>query len=115
MFEENQNDDGNERRKNDILLIGGGVGINPLYSMLLNNKEAFADGYCQDMKFGKTMLMYSSATKDELIFKVFFLLHLKICNQFNRFNDKITHTIHNITDIVIRETCSTLYNNKTGC
>ena len=53
-------------------MIGGGVGINPLYSMLLNNKEAFTDYHCQDVEnvMGKTMLMYSSATEDELIFKV---------------------------------------------
>ena len=72
IFEQNCNEissDGEAENKNDILLIAGGVGINPLHSMFLNNKEALDSK--QKLNLGKTMLMYSAATKDELIFKVF--------------------------------------------
>ena len=63
----------NDVETNDVLLIAGGVGINPLYSMFLNNNEAFMNSSpsnAQKSVLGKTMLMYSAATKDELIFKV---------------------------------------------
>ena len=56
----------------DLLLIGGGVGINPLFSMLLHHiwlLSAHPD-HTHQAKRGRVRLLYSSKTKDELLFKV---------------------------------------------
>jgi len=55
----------------DILLIGGGIGINPLHSILCHIHDL--QNYKGDnpvYKPGKVHLMYSASTTDELIFKV---------------------------------------------
>jgi len=49
--------------KSDILLVAGGVGINPLWSMIKFASE-------NTSSFGKTTLLFSASTKDELLFKV---------------------------------------------
>ncbi|XP_006823724.1 oxidoreductase NAD-binding domain-containing protein 1-like [Saccoglossus kowalevskii] len=55
----------------DVLLIAGGVGINPLYSMFLHNADLHqrmkenSDSY----KPGKTTLLFSASNHSELIFK----------------------------------------------
>ena len=56
--------------KPDILLIAGGVGINPLFSMWRHAEDLniASDDYT-DM-FGKLMLLYSASTQDELIYHV---------------------------------------------
>ena len=54
-----------------LLLIGGGVGINPLLSMLSHHTKLLSDdddGVLQ--KEGRVCLLYSSKTEDELLFKV---------------------------------------------
>ena len=57
----------------DLLLIGGGVGINPLFSMLqhhvwmLQSPECTASHECN---LGAVHILYSSKTISELLFKV---------------------------------------------
>lgn len=49
----------------NILLVGGGVGINPLFSIinqLRDNRQHFGSNVL------KSCLMYSAKTKDELLF-----------------------------------------------
>ena len=67
----------------DLLLIGGGVGINPLFSMLqhhtwllqtaTDNSEQGPDSIepLKDSRsMGRVCLLYSAKSKDELLFKV---------------------------------------------
>ena len=52
----------------DLLLIAGGVGINPLYSIVqhvCDLKQENDLGYT-----GKTLLLFSAKNEDELLFKV---------------------------------------------
>ncbi|XP_066923505.1 oxidoreductase NAD-binding domain-containing protein 1-like isoform X2 [Clytia hemisphaerica] len=51
----------------DFLLIAGGVGINPLYSMFLNIHEASTK--LPNTSKISTTLLYSAPSKEELIFK----------------------------------------------
>ena len=58
----------------DLLLIAGGVGINPLFSIINHvtdlvqaEKGKGADYY----KPGNVVLLYSAGEEDELMFKVF--------------------------------------------
>ena len=53
----------------DLILIAGGVGINPLYSIV----QHVADCISRDLpnKYtGKTILLFSAKNVDELLFKV---------------------------------------------
>lgn len=52
----------------ELLFIAGGVGINPLYSMIQEMIESL--GYGQLCKDVKLILLYTASTFDELIFKV---------------------------------------------
>lgn len=53
---------------NDLLFIAGGVGINPLYSIIQEINESLRDGVLEDRV--NVQLLYSSSTFDELIFRV---------------------------------------------
>ena len=59
-------DEQNQNKANHLLIIAGGLGINPLYSMFLNIHEASKT----HGNTPKTSLLYSAMSKDELIFKV---------------------------------------------
>lgn len=50
----------------DLILIGGGVGINPLLSMLLHHARLLELGKIS----GKVALLYSARSTSELLFKV---------------------------------------------
>ena len=52
----------------DLLLIAGGVGINPLYSIVCHVADICSD--LQSEHTGKTTLLFSAQTTDELLFKV---------------------------------------------
>ncbi len=58
----------------DLLLIGGGVGINPLFSMLSHHVRllisARSDPAHHQTRRGRVRLLYSSKTESELLFKV---------------------------------------------
>ena len=57
----------------DLLLIGGGVGINPLFSMLQHHVWMLQSPGCagsQGYNLGAVQLLYSSKTASELLFKV---------------------------------------------
>ena len=52
----------------DLLLIAGGVGINPLYSIVRHVADISSD---PEHKYtGKTTLLFSAKNADELLFKV---------------------------------------------
>ena len=57
----------------DLLLVAGGVGINPLYSILLHTTDLLrlnrASG-SRNYNIGSTHLCYSAKTSQELLFKV---------------------------------------------
>ena len=52
----------------ELLFIAGGVGINPLYSIIQEINESLQDG--QLRKDVKVKFLYSASSLDELIFKV---------------------------------------------
>ena len=52
----------------EMLFIAGGVGINPLYSMIQEIYESLQDGQLDNNV--KVNLLYSASSLDELIFKV---------------------------------------------
>ena len=59
----------------DLLLIAGGVGINPLYSIInnvidINVKGDHSDDPTSNLSRQRVMLLYSAKTVEELIFKV---------------------------------------------
>lgn len=54
--------------KPDLLLIAGGVGINPLFSMWRHARDLDIASNDYPDSFGKLMLLYSVSTHDELIF-----------------------------------------------
>ena len=57
----------------DLLLIGGGVGINPLFSILQHHVWMLQSPGCagsQGYNLGAVQLLYSSKTASELLFKV---------------------------------------------
>ena len=56
--------------KPDLLLIAGGVGINPLFSMWRHARDLDIASNDYPDSFGKLMLLYSVSTHDELIFNV---------------------------------------------
>lgn len=59
----------------DLLLVAGGVGINPLYSIMLHTADLLrlnrASGG-QDYNIGSAHLCYSAKNTEELLFKVCF-------------------------------------------
>ncbi|CAH1789140.1 unnamed protein product [Owenia fusiformis] len=62
----------------DLLLIAGGVGINPLYSIFLHcSEQAASTG-------ARVNLLYSASTSDELVFKKNIDSICKECTNFNR-------------------------------
>lgn len=52
----------------DLLLVAGGVGVNPLYSILQHVANISSDPQYQYT--GKTTLLFSAKNQDEIIFKV---------------------------------------------
>ena len=52
----------------DLLLVAGGVGINPLYSILQHVGDITSDP--QHKKKKKTTLLFSAKNQDELLYKV---------------------------------------------
>ena len=64
--------DPGDQTAEDVLLIAGGVGINPLYSMI--NHVAHINSSPQGPYSGKVLLLYSARTCADLIFKVSGLL-----------------------------------------
>ena len=57
-------------QKPDLLLIAGGVGINPLISTMRHAEDLNEGSGGHSEHFGKLMLLYSARTKEELIFHV---------------------------------------------
>lgn len=62
----------------DLLLVGGGVGINPLFSMLqhhawLLQQEGLHDqgAKMEDCEIGSAQLLFSAKSVNELLFKVY--------------------------------------------
>ncbi|XP_026145737.1 oxidoreductase NAD-binding domain-containing protein 1 [Carassius auratus] len=53
----------------DLLLIAGGVGINPLYSILLHAADLLRQTHGQRYTPGRTHLCYSAKNTKELLFK----------------------------------------------
>ena len=58
----------------DLLLIAGGIGINPLQSILCHVSDVLKGDNSGQLKGdksvpGKVLLLYSAVTEDELIFK----------------------------------------------
>lgn len=56
----------------DLLLVGGGVGINPLVSILCEYTDLLTAANLEngsDIKPGKVHLLYSAKTEEELVFK----------------------------------------------
>lgn len=57
----------NSSLQKNTLLIAGGIGINPILSILLNIEETRA---ATTTNFGRSVLLYSASANEELIFKV---------------------------------------------
>ena len=55
------------KNSKELLFIAGGVGVNPLYSMIQEIYESLRDGQLDNNL--KVKLLYSASTLDELIFK----------------------------------------------
>ncbi|XP_029919985.1 oxidoreductase NAD-binding domain-containing protein 1 isoform X2 [Myripristis murdjan] len=75
----------------DLLLVAGGVGINPLYSILLHTADLLhlnhaSDG--QDYHIGSTHLCYSAKNTQELLFKDTIV---DVCREFP---DKVSCNFH---------------------
>ena len=49
----------------DLLLVAGGVGINPIYSIVRHVADI-----SQHQHIGKTVLLFSAQSQNELLFKV---------------------------------------------
>lgn len=58
------------KQKRNTLLIAGGIGINPIYSILQHIEETRRSRESNDDYLGRATLLYSASTRDELIFKV---------------------------------------------
>lgn len=57
----------------DLLLVAGGVGINPLYSILLHTTDLLRINHAtggRDYNIGSAHLCYSAKNTQELLFKV---------------------------------------------
>ena len=57
-------------KQKNTLLVAGGIGINPLLSILIDIVENRHLSPTNSSNIGKCLLLYSAGTKDELIFKV---------------------------------------------
>lgn len=78
----------------DLLLVAGGVGINPLYSILLHTSGLLHLNHAsggRDYKIGSAHLFYSAKNTQELLFKVFFFLLLLTRNFRALIFDKCPH------------------------
>lgn len=53
----------------DLLLVAGGVGINPLFSMLQHHASLLQSAKGKEKRGGAVRLLYSAKSSDELIFK----------------------------------------------
>ncbi|GAB1607582.1 oxidoreductase NAD-binding domain-containing protein 1-like [Argonauta hians] len=53
----------------DLLLIAGGIGMNALYSIVNLVTERYAEEIDKDLQPGRVHLLYSSKTKQELLYK----------------------------------------------
>lgn len=61
----------------DLLLVAGGVGINPLYSILLHTRDLLHLNRAsnkQDYNIGSVHLCYSAKNTKELLFKVCYFI-----------------------------------------
>lgn len=58
------------RELTDLLLIGGGVGINPLFSMLSHHVRLLSRSHSNTVGKGSVRMLYSSKTESELLFRV---------------------------------------------
>jgi ferredoxin-NADP reductase len=63
----------------ELLFIAGGVGINPLYSIIQEIYESLQDGQLDNNV--KVKLLYSASSLDELIFKVLILFSTIACRE----------------------------------
>ncbi|XP_031568132.1 oxidoreductase NAD-binding domain-containing protein 1-like [Actinia tenebrosa] len=91
-----------DQSREDILLIAGGVGINPLWSMMQYVADTITES--PTVSFGRTSLLYSASTNDELLFKDAII---DTCNQHPLMDCKFFITSDEITD-----QNQILYNNK---
>ena len=65
----------------DVLLLGGGVGINPLYCIMNYIADLNKFKTLKQFREGKkpnTLLLYSSSKTEELLFKVKYLLFITL-------------------------------------
>lgn len=65
----------------DLLLVAGGVGINPLYSILLHTKDLLHLSHAsagRDYNIGSVHLCYSAKNTQELLFKVCYIILKKL-------------------------------------
>ena len=58
------------RVKPDLLLIAGGIGITPLFSIWQHCRDLNVASSDYSDVFGRLLLLYSVSTRDELIFNV---------------------------------------------
>ncbi|KAM3858315.1 oxidoreductase NAD-binding domain-containing protein 1 [Diretmus argenteus] len=72
----------------DLLLVAGGVGINPLYSILLHAADLLRLNRASDALIGSTHLCYSAKNTQELLFKNTIV---KVCQEFP---DKFSCDLH---------------------
>ena len=54
----------------DLLLVGGGVGINPLHSIMSHVADLNRGPAGERTSPGRVQLLYSAQTQDELLFRV---------------------------------------------
>lgn len=53
-----------------VLFVAGGVGINPLYSMMLHYAHLLATGFWGPGPLPQAHLLFSASSSQELLFKV---------------------------------------------
>lgn len=64
----------------DLLLVAGGVGINPLYSILLHTSDLLRlnqSSAGRHFNIGSAHLCYSAKNTQELLFEVHYVFHLE--------------------------------------
>ncbi len=69
----------------DLLLVAGGVGINPLYSILLHTTDLLRRNQAsggRDYSIGSAHLCYSAKNTQELLFKVCSCVVFDCCEDF---------------------------------
>ena len=97
----------------DLLLVAGGVGINPLYSILLHTTDLLhlsrASGG-RDYNIGSAHLYYSAKNTQELLFKVCSFQKLAsfnfeyLCQMYNSFHVYISNIVAGVLQCVRRIT-----------